>query len=62
MLSLIHCRWLLLLPVWLAMSAHAQLPASVADELNKSGVPPENVAVYVQQVDAAQPLVSHLAD
>jgi len=56
------CRWLLLLPLlWLA-TAHAQLPESVARALEKSSVPPENVAVYVQQVDAAQPSISHFAD
>lgn len=62
MRSLMHCMWLSLLPLMWMATAHAQLPESVADALSKSGVPPENVAVYVQQVDAAQPLVSHFAD
>lgn len=55
-------RWLLLPFLLLATMAQAQLPAAVNHALQKAGVPPENVAVYVQQVDTPQPAISHLAD
>lgn len=42
----------------LSSSAFAELPTAVSDTLKVAGIPQENVAVYVQQVDAAQPLVS----
>lgn len=42
--------------------ARGELPPTVLRALEKSGVPPENVAVYVRQVDAAEPAVNHLAD
>ncbi|HEU4708006.1 MAG TPA: D-alanyl-D-alanine carboxypeptidase/D-alanyl-D-alanine-endopeptidase [Methylophilaceae bacterium] len=56
----------LLLP-WLAallwaLPAHAELPVPVSEALSRAGIPQENVAVYVQQVDSAQPLISHYAD
>lgn len=40
----------------------AELPSVVAEALKKAGIPPTNVAVYVQPVDAALPTVSHNAD
>ena len=52
---------LVLLSIW-ALPARAELPTPVSQALQKQGVPAENVAVFVQQVDASQPLVSHLAD
>ncbi|HZV63176.1 MAG TPA: D-alanyl-D-alanine carboxypeptidase/D-alanyl-D-alanine-endopeptidase [Methylophilaceae bacterium] len=55
-------KWLSVPALLLATTAFAQLPESVNRALEKAGVPPENVAVYVQQVDAPQPVVSHLAD
>lgn len=62
--SLASCLKLLSLlsALLLATSVHAQLPDSVSRALQKAGVPPENVAVYVQQVEAPQPVISHLAD
>ena len=41
--------------------ACAELPTFLADELKKVGIPQENVAVYVQAVDATTPLISHNA-
>lgn len=46
--------------IW-ALPVHAELPQPVSHALKKNGIPPENVAVFVQQVDEAQPVVSHLA-
>lgn len=43
-------------------SAQAELPASVADALKKSGIPQQNVAVYVQAVDSRTPILSQNAD
>ena len=42
----------------LSAPAFAELPSTVSDALKAAGIPQENVAVYVQQVDAAQPLLS----
>jgi D-alanyl-D-alanine carboxypeptidase/D-alanyl-D-alanine-endopeptidase (penicillin-binding protein 4) len=55
-------RFLLLLLLLASGMAHAQLPEPVSKALQKAGVPPENVAVYVRQVDAQAPAVSHFAD
>ena len=53
----------LLLPLLLfPLLAHAQLPEPVSRALTKSGVPQENVAIYVQQVDTATPVIAHFAD
>lgn len=52
---------LVLVSMW-ALPLRAELPAPVSQALQKQGIPPENVAVFVQQVDASQPIVSHLAD
>src|SRR5690606_30633853 len=52
---------LALVLMWMA-PARAELPAPVSQALQKHGIPQENVAVYVQQVDATEPAVSHLAD
>ncbi|HYD33086.1 MAG TPA: D-alanyl-D-alanine carboxypeptidase/D-alanyl-D-alanine-endopeptidase [Methylophilaceae bacterium] len=63
MLSIkISCRVLCLAFLLSVTVANAQLPDSVNRALEKAGVPPENVAVYVQKVDAAQPLINHHAD
>lgn len=43
-------------------TAFAELPVSVADALKKAGIPQSSVAVYVQAVDAATPLISHNAN
>lgn len=53
---------LLLTLLLFASAGHAELPEPVARALEKTSVPPENVAVYVQQVDAAEPAVNHMAD
>ncbi len=45
----------------LSFSAHADLPASVADALKKAGIPQQNVSVYVQAVDSDRPILSHNA-
>lgn len=42
----------------LSFPALAELPTPVSDALKAAGIPQEHVAVYVQQVDAARPLVS----
>ena len=46
----------------LSFSAQAELPASVANALKKSGIPQNSVAVFVQPVDAAAPSMSHNAE
>jgi serine-type D-Ala-D-Ala carboxypeptidase/endopeptidase (penicillin-binding protein 4) len=55
-------RWLLLPLLLFAVAARAQLPDTVSRALQKAGVPAENVAVYVQQADAIEPVIHHLAD
>jgi serine-type D-Ala-D-Ala carboxypeptidase/endopeptidase (penicillin-binding protein 4) len=53
-----------LTPVFLTLctyAAHAALPQSVQDALTKAGVSDAGVSVYVQGVDADQPLISHNA-
>lgn len=47
--------------LFLSFSAHADLPASVADALKKAGIPQQNVSVYVQAVDNDRPIISHNA-
>lgn len=42
----------------LSLPAFAELPSAVSDALKVAGITQDNVAVYVQQVDAAHPLVS----
>lgn len=42
--------------------AHAELPASVIDALNQSGISQANVGVYVQAVDETQPSITHNAE
>lgn len=50
----------------MSLTAHAELPASVADALEKAGISEQNVAIYVQAVDAGNehipPLLAHNAD
>ncbi len=48
--------------VSLSFSAQAELPASVADALKKSGIPQISVAIFVQAVDVATPAISHNAE
>lgn len=60
--SIVNFCWFLLPVLLHVATAHAQLPDSVNRALEQAGVPSENVAVYVQQVDAPQPVISHLAD
>jgi D-alanyl-D-alanine carboxypeptidase/D-alanyl-D-alanine-endopeptidase (penicillin-binding protein 4) len=53
--------------VWLMVClqpilAYAALPAPVADALRVAGIPQEHVAVYVQPVDVATPVLSLNAD
>lgn len=55
-------RTLLLCLLLLPMLAHGQLPESVSRALAKSGVPQENVAIFVQQVDTPEPALTHFAD
>jgi D-alanyl-D-alanine carboxypeptidase/D-alanyl-D-alanine-endopeptidase (penicillin-binding protein 4) len=45
----------------LSFAAHAELPASVADALKRAGIPQDSVAVYVQAVDGASPVLAHNA-
>ncbi len=49
----------ILLLLSLGFSAHAELPASVADALKNAGIPQQNVAVYVQAVESTSPILSH---
>lgn len=42
----------------LSLPAFAELPPAVSDALKVAGIPQDNVAVYVQQVDATHPLIS----
>lgn len=42
--------------------AQAELPVTVADALKKSGVPQQNVAIYVQAVEDKTPILSHNAE
>ena len=58
-------RWLFVLPTLLFFYANAQaevLPASVQTALRNAQIPLENVAIVVQPVDAAAPLVSHQSE
>ena len=52
---------LLCLPAASAL-AQSELPASVARELARAGIPPANVALWVQAVDATEPALSLHAD
>jgi D-alanyl-D-alanine carboxypeptidase/D-alanyl-D-alanine-endopeptidase (penicillin-binding protein 4) len=45
-----------------AQTAQAALPDSVADALQKAGIPQDHVSVIVQRVDTTAPLVSNQAD
>ena len=54
-------RALALLATVVPLAAMAQLPAPVRTALQKAGVPPSAVAVVVQPVDSARPIVSHNA-
>jgi D-alanyl-D-alanine carboxypeptidase/D-alanyl-D-alanine-endopeptidase (penicillin-binding protein 4) len=49
----------ILLLLSLSFSAHAELPASVADALKNAGIPQNGVAIYVQAVDAPSPILMH---
>jgi D-alanyl-D-alanine carboxypeptidase/D-alanyl-D-alanine-endopeptidase (penicillin-binding protein 4) len=42
--------------------AQAELPASVAEALKKSGIPQQNVAVYVRAVESDSPILSQNAE
>ncbi|MPS49306.1 D-alanyl-D-alanine carboxypeptidase/D-alanyl-D-alanine-endopeptidase [Methylobacillus sp.] len=56
---------LLLASLLLGMSTllhAAAIPEPVSELLRKSGIPAENVAVYVQRVDQSSPLVDHQSD
>lgn len=54
-------RWLALASMWLAQTAHADLPASVVAVLEKAGIPQSHVSAYVQAVDSRAPLLEHNA-
>lgn len=45
-----------------SLSAYAELPASVADALKKSGIPQQSVAIYVQAVEGSDPILNHNGD
>lgn len=45
-----------------SLTAHAELPATVAQALRSAGIPAEAVSVFVQQVDRRTPLLAHEAD
>jgi len=45
-----------------SLLVHAELPATVLDALKNAGIPPQNVAVYVQAVESSSPILSHNAD
>jgi D-alanyl-D-alanine carboxypeptidase/D-alanyl-D-alanine-endopeptidase (penicillin-binding protein 4) len=49
----------ILLLLSLSFSAQAELPATVADALKQAGIPQTSVAIYVQAVDAASPILTH---
>jgi serine-type D-Ala-D-Ala carboxypeptidase/endopeptidase (penicillin-binding protein 4) len=49
----------ILLLLSLSFSAQAELPATVADALKQAGIPQASVAIYVQAVDAASPILTH---
>jgi serine-type D-Ala-D-Ala carboxypeptidase/endopeptidase (penicillin-binding protein 4) len=49
----------LMLVSWLV---HAELPATVLDALKNAGIPPQDVAVYVQAVESKSPILSYNAD
>ncbi|MGB4812451.1 MAG: D-alanyl-D-alanine carboxypeptidase/D-alanyl-D-alanine-endopeptidase [Methylophilaceae bacterium] len=44
------------------LQAHAELPSSVAVALKNAGIPPQNVAVYVQAVEGKNATLIHNAD
>lgn len=46
---------------FLSYTAHSALPASVIDALKQANIPQTSVGVYVQAVDASQPLINHNA-
>ncbi|HLF12049.1 MAG TPA: D-alanyl-D-alanine carboxypeptidase/D-alanyl-D-alanine-endopeptidase [Gammaproteobacteria bacterium] len=43
-------------------TAHAELPPQVERVLTGHGISPDDVSIVVQAVDAAEPILSHLAD
>ena len=45
-----------------SLTAHAELPSTVAEALKKSGIPQENVAIVVQSVDNANTSLMHNGD
>jgi D-alanyl-D-alanine carboxypeptidase/D-alanyl-D-alanine-endopeptidase (penicillin-binding protein 4) len=45
-----------------SLLVHAELPATVLAALKNAGIPPQNVAVYVQAVESNSPILSHNAD
>ncbi len=45
----------------ISFDAHAELPLSVADALKNAGISQNSVAIYVQAVDAASPIITHNA-
>ena len=45
-----------------SLHVHAELPATVTEALKKSGIPQQNVAIYVQAVESNSPILSHNAD
>lgn len=60
-----NCRRLMnvfLVGMLLSMPAWAALPEPVLQALNKASLPQDSVAVFVQPLEQAQPLVMHQAD
>ena len=56
-------KFLIFVSLMLAsLLVHAELPATVLDALKNAGIPPQNVAVYVQAVESSSPILSHNAD
>ena len=56
-----YCIHLFLL-VFLSGSAYAQLPLTVAQALARAGIAETSVGIYVHEIGAAEPLVSHRAE
>jgi serine-type D-Ala-D-Ala carboxypeptidase/endopeptidase (penicillin-binding protein 4) len=52
-------KLLLMCLSFLAITANAELPASVVEALKQAGIPQNSVAVYVQAVDAPSPILTH---
>lgn len=47
---------------FVSVTAQAELPTTVVEALNKSAIPQQSVAVYVQAVDEASPIINHNGD